>query len=366
MEVIFALGSNGSGQLGLGHKEDVSVPKQVNFQSRPSSRIATIAAGGNHSLHLFESNDLYWSGDATTGACGFVHDTSASASVFRPARLIQRDGVTDELGKIALIAATWGASFIVAEDDAAKRTKIYSFGVGLRGELGLGELIVRSSYAELLPKFPPQGSEIVDLAASISHVVAVLDNGDVYGWGNCRKSQLGEPAGVLFSPRKLECIGFKATRVVCTKEAVCLFGTPESGQIQVLGSDKWNIRTGAPKVISPWKDVGAGWGAIYVLKQDGTLHGWGRNDHGQLPPANLPRIKQMAVGSEHVAALAEDGSVLAWGWGEHGNCGPHVENNDVKNRWNVIASPKFLPPEYSVTKVGAGCATSWICIGRLS
>jgi protein ATS1 len=29
MVTVFALGSNGSGQLGIGHKEDVSVPKQV-------------------------------------------------------------------------------------------------------------------------------------------------------------------------------------------------------------------------------------------------------------------------------------------------------------------------------------------------
>jgi len=31
MATVYAIGSNGSGQLGIGHKEDVSVPKQVLF-----------------------------------------------------------------------------------------------------------------------------------------------------------------------------------------------------------------------------------------------------------------------------------------------------------------------------------------------
>jgi protein ATS1 len=73
-------------------------------------------------------------------------------------------------------------------------------------------------------------------------------------------------------------------------------------------------------------------------------------------------LNKIAIGSEHVVALSAAGDVLTWGWGEHGNCGPQVENNDVKGRWNVIASSKFIPPGSKIGEIGAGCATSWVFI----
>ncbi|KJK93909.1 hypothetical protein H633G_02174 [Metarhizium anisopliae BRIP 53284] len=364
MEDVFAIGSNGSGQLGIGHEEDVSVPKQVHFQPAPlGSRIMKIAAGGNHTLLLDESGSLFWSGDPSAGACG-ISSNDAKIAVFRPVHLVH-SGHDDIIGTPVLIAATWEASFIVSRDDTGRSTKLFSFGTGMKGELGAGELIVRTPTATQLQDFPPPGTEIIDLAACMGHVVAVLDNGDAYGWGNCRKSQVGAPAGVIYKPRRLADIGFGVHRAVCTKEATCFFGAPNSGQVRILGSDKWGIVSKSPRVTSSWSDIGAGWGAVYILNRDGTLQAWGRNDHGQLPPPNLPRLEQIAIGSEHVVALSQDGDVLSWGWGEHGNCGPRVENNDAKGRWNVIASSKFIPADSRITRIGAGCATSWICIGRV-
>lgn len=361
MTSVFAIGSNGSGQLGITHKEDVSVPKPVSFYPSPpsaplpSSPIVTIAAGGNHTLLLTEAGQVYWSGDSSTGACGIGPLTNL------PAFQEVKSTTEEEVGDVALIAATWEASIVVAKDDVGQRTKIYSFGVGIKGELGLGELIVRTPSETQLKGFPPPNTEIVDLHACMSHVVCVLSNGDAYGWGNCRKGQIGEPAAVVHTPRKIE-VGFKVVRAVCCKEVTCLFGEADSGEMQVMGSDKWKLRSGAPSKASAWKDVGAGWGNIYILTKEGGLNAWGRDDHGQLPPPNLPPLKSIAIGSEHVVALSESGDVLSWGWGEHGNCGPQVENSDVKGRWNIIASSKFIPPGSSIDTIGAGCATSWICI----
>lgn len=360
MNAIFAIGSNGSGQLGIGHKEDVSVPKPAKFHPDDlSTPIVKIAAGGNHTLLLRESGELYWSGDSSTGACGL--GLAPSTPVFQRIRLLQGDD--EAVGHISLIAATWEASIVVCKDAAGQNTQVFSFGTGLKGELGSGELIVRTPTATRLNHFPPPETEVVDLAACMGHVVAVLSNGDAYSWGNCRKSQAGEPAGIISTPRKIDA-GFAVIRAVCSKEATCLFGPPGSGHIRVLGSDKWELSSKCPEKVPKWTDIGAGWGAIYILDEDGVLQGWGRDDHGQLPPRNLPRLKQIAVGSEHVVALSEAGDVLSWGWGEHGNCGPEVDNSDVKGRWNTIASSRFIPSDSEIALVGAGCATSWICITR--
>ena len=357
MQIVFSLGSNGSGQLGIGHKEDCSVPKQVPFV--PSSPIVKVAAGGNHTLLLSESGQLFWSGDSTPGACGLT--TGPDVSVFQEIKLL-KDG-NSGVGEVALVAATWEASIIVAKDNDGKKTKVYSFGVGMKGELGLGELIVRTPSATQIKDFPPPGTEVVDLAACMGHVVVVLDNGDAYGWGNGRKGQIGNPGQVIQAPRKIEEIGFKVSRAVCGREFTCLFGEPKSGNLQVLGSDKWGIQSNAPKSAPKWKDVASSWGNVYILAEDGTLMSWGRDDHGQLPPPNVPKLDKIAIGSEHVVALTENhNEALSWGWGEHGNCGPQVENNDVKGRWNVIASSRFMPPGSKISAIGAGCATSWIFI----
>lgn len=359
MAALFALGSNGSGQLGIGHKEDVSVPKQVLFhQDATPSAVRSVTAGGNHTLLLCGPGDLYWSGDAASGACGKVTAGSGPADP----QFLRVDLAAAEPFRVGLVAATWEASVITRLDEEGRNTRVYSCGVGLKGELGQGELIVRTPSPALIPDFPPAGTEVVDLAACMGHVVAVLSNGEVYGWGNGRRGQLGAPEAVVHAPRRIDGVGFSVCRAVCGREFTLLLGDLDSGRVVVLGSDKWGIKSSVPATADRWKDVGASWGNVYALKKDGTLVSWGRNDHGQMTPPSLPPVSQIAIGSEHVLALDEEGNVLTWGWGEHGNCGPKIENGDVKGRWNVIASPKNMPPGTKITSIGAGCATSWIAI----
>ncbi|EPE34622.1 RCC1/BLIP-II [Glarea lozoyensis ATCC 20868] len=361
MTTLFAIGSNGSGQLGIGHKEDVSVPKQVHFQNETPSSTPQVRAGGNHTL-LLSSGRLFCSGDISSGACGLVSEPENDDSGFREVRLDTEESSTRHDSTICFCAATWEATTIVLKDERGKATKVYSFGTGNKGELGQGELLFRSSKAQLIKEFPPDGLEVVDLAASVSHVVIVLENGDVYGWGNGRKGQLGKPDAIVHIPRKLGGINFKVVRAVCGREFTYLLSDCTAGEHVVLGSNKWEVISSAPLHVPGWKDVGASWGSIFVLQEDGILLSWGRDDHGQLSPPGLPPLSQVAIGSEHALGHALDGRVLAWGWGEHGNCGPNTEHGDVKGRWNVIASSQYLPPSARMSGIGAGCATSWVCI----
>jgi protein ATS1 len=359
MATVYAIGSNGSGQLGIGHKEDVSVPKQVLFDDESIEPVSQVKAGGNHTL-LLSSGSLYCAGDPSSGACGLVSESERSDAQFYRVRLSTEDITSSS--PIVFCAASWEASIIVQKDETGHATKVSSFGTGSKGELGQGELLFRSSKAQIIRDFPPEGLEIVDLAASVSHVVAVLSNGDVYGWGSGRKGQLGQPEGIMYIPRKFTGLDFKVVRAVCGREFTYLLGETESGQHAVLGSDKWNVKSAAPAAVHGWTDVGASWGSIFILNKNGTLVSWGRDDHGQMGPPKLPALSQIAIGSEHALGLTMDGNVLAWGWGEHGNCGPGTANGVVKGKWNVIASSQYLPSETKIAKIGAGCATSWVCI----
>jgi protein ATS1 len=358
MVTVYAIGSNGSGQLGIGHKEDVSVPKQVLFHEENIDPITLVQAGGNHTL-LLTSESLYCAGDPSSGACGLTFGSKCLDTQFYRVRLSTEDSASS--APVVFCAASWEASIIVQKDEDGHATKVSSFGIGNKGELGLGELLFRSSKAQVIKGFPPQGLEVVDLAASVSHVVAVLSSGDVYGWGNGRKGQLGQPEGIIHVPRKITDPGFKVVRAVCGREFTYLLGEPESGKHTVLGSDKWSVQSAAPTTVRDWKSVGASWGSIFVLDKNGKLISWGRDDHGQLSPPGLPSLSQIAIGSEHALGLTTDGHVVAWGWGEHGNCGPGTTNGDVTGKWNVIASSQYLPPGSRICTIGAGCATSWVC-----
>lgn len=358
MTQIYAYGSNGNGQLGVGHQLDVSTPKNVLIDIADDVQPIAIRAGGNHTLILTSDGQLYSSGDPSKGARGLTPAEGFGHNKFTPVVL----SAPGELPlQVTLCAATWEASIIVAKDAEGRSTKLYTFGTGEKGELGQGHLIFRSAKAGLISNFPPGGVEIVRLSACMNHVVVVLDNGEVYGWGNGRKGQLGNPTGIIYAPRKIA-HDLIYPSVTCGKDFT-LLSVPATGDYKLLGSDRHDIKKALPLPQSSlWNDVQAGWGSVTVLKEDGKLNSAGRNDHGQLAPANLPKISRIAVGSEHTIALSEEADaweVLAWGWGEHGNCGPFKGNGP-----NIIASSKNMPDDIklNVSLIACGCATSFICV----
>ncbi|KAL2429862.1 hypothetical protein ABEF95_012408 [Exophiala dermatitidis] len=337
----------------------------------------------------------------------------------------------DTSATITDIAATWDASFVVVNHRA-----VFVSGSGLKGELGLGEGVERAdcmtkifdvdefdfgvrfgfgaatgtatatstphddtkgpgdtSAPERSPdqigSRPGSGIYIRAIAASMAHVVLLLSNGLILGWGSCRKGQLGEQV--------------KTRKNLWTPTLV---GTPDDGWIQDDDNDGNNggsnslprlpwaptdlaigrdytilLRTGEKPLV--WGDIKSSdddeslsvpleegdqlvssWSSIHRFSRlpgSGSVHSTGRNHRGQLAPAGLPKIRQLAAGSEHCIALTADGQVVAWGWGEHGNCGPEIDTRgDVAGRWNVITPPQDLDQELVVESVAAGCATSFV------
>lgn len=346
---LYAFGSNGSGQLGIGTTNDNSLPQECPIKElvETPGHPLTVAAGGNHTLVLFESGNLFSAGSNADGRAGL--DLSATSSAhFHP--LLCHPSLHFQ---IKFCSALWEASVLVTELD-----QIFVFGSGSKGELGLGE--TTSAHEQKLPDFLPNGTSIVDLASGVSHTVIVLSSGEVYGWGNGLKGQLGEPVDIIRTPRRVRAVGFHVVRAVCGREFTYLVGDPSVGRHLILGRDKWHIRSNSPFAVVGWKDIGASWGSIFVLQKDGRIKSWGRNDRGQLAPRDLPNIHRMAVGSEHVLALTGPEVVVCWGWGEHGNCGPDIdEDGDVKHRWSEVSLARSNESP-DIKGVAAGCATSFI------
>ncbi|EAW13938.1 RCC1 domain-containing protein [Aspergillus clavatus NRRL 1] len=375
---LFAFGSNGSGQLGIGHNEDVSTPTECLFEEQVSSppegnrsaakRISRIVAGGNHTLVLDEDGCVYATGCNEDGRC--AHTPAASLQRFR--RVIVEDGTGASARSYAAfrdVSATWEASFLVArsEDPSGWVDRVFAAGSGAKGELGLGEGCTRVVEPAAIPDFPPRGTGVVAIASGMGHTVAVLSDGDVWGWGGARKGQLGDAAKAMkiaWSPVKIGGVPFRATGAACGREFTVIAGDKAAGEFVVIGScdNKWDILSGAASAsqsLTAYRGIAASWHGVYVHRSDFSVLAWGRNDRGQIPPTDLPSPQQLAVGSEHVLALVDDHAVVAFGWGEHGNCGPETDpQGNVKGVYREI--PLELREDAEVVGIGAGCATSWI------
>ncbi|KAL1957314.1 hypothetical protein VTO42DRAFT_6103 [Malbranchea cinnamomea] len=392
---LYAFGSNGSGQLGVGHAEDLSLPTKCLFahddvserdQAPPvpeESRkcethvdigataataaaaaaeddyVRSICAGGNHTLVLLTSGTVYAAGSNGGGRC--AHDPATVDKLLRFSRVVVSDDGSSRgrlVDRFSAVSATWEASFLVDAEGA----RVYAVGSGSKGELGLGQKITETATPVRIPHFPPAGTKIVATASSGWHTVAVLSNGEVYGWGSARKGQLGKHGiqdKIYWSPTKIEDVPFPANQVACGREFTAITGDPVDGKIIILGSDKWAVQSAAPRSVPGYSRLFASWHNIYVHKEDGSLLSWGRNDRGQLPPSDTPKLSKAAVGSEHVIAVTESAELVACGWGEHGNCGPTTDaQGNVTGCWANI--PLEVDKGKKIIAVGAGCATSWV------
>lgn len=331
-----------------------------------NSTVRHIAAGGSHTLILYESGAVYAAGCNIDGRCG-QDPSGGKESILRFERVAFEDPETSrQVDTFKDVAATWEGTFLVAPLGDAEGEAVFALGSGARGELGLGagEGKRRAVSALRVPGLPPPGTNVSSIASGMGHSVVVLSNGEIYGWGGARKGQLGEQARerkIIWEPVKVEGVPFRATGAACGREFTVITGDAAAGEFVILGSgdNKWGVVSDMPAAASLAGYVGiyASWHGVYVHQRDSSVVAWGRNDRGQLPPAHLPSPKQLAIGSEHGMALLDDGTVSAFGWGEHGNCGPDTDaQGNVSGRYNKIP----LPAEGRVVGIGAGCATSWI------
>ncbi len=241
---------------------------------------------------------------------------SASEAVFRkmaaPPRAV--DGA-DSPRRVTMVAATWEASVFSTLDEHGKNTGLYSCGLGSRGELGQGPLIIPRSGACSGP----------GLSASRHRDCAPvgLHGPRSSGAEPRRRLRLGQRAkrpawqpggGRLLAPqdpgRPLCC---QDGRLRQRFHVSC--GRGYQGEFQILGSDKWSIKSSAPPSLAGWKDIGAGWSNINVLMSDGHVLSWGRDDYAQNTPGGQLQALKIATGSEHAVALLMGGRCSCVGLG---------------------------------------------------
>lgn len=337
MFYVYSCGSNGRFQLGDGSDEDLNQLKRV-FES--TVRPVKVVCGGNHTLILLENGDLYAAGDDTFGQCGIDPETIGNNE--QRVKAFSRVPRVDNSPWLDCSAGYEYSIFVNGNQ------QLFSVGFGLKGELGLGEKVGRSTkLTKIDTNFE---SNIVEVKSCLDHTVILLENHEVYGWGNGRSGKLGEPAQAkIWKPRLIETGSI--THIEVGRDFTALGDT--EGKIEILGKDKFNI---ASKLPQSWKLFKAMWSSLHLIDESNHIISAGNDSHGQLIPVEDVKFSHFDVGSEH-GIITDGQKVKSWGWGEHGNCGINKIDSVT---FNYINDLHQFPDTERIIAIKGGCATTWV------
>jgi alpha-tubulin suppressor-like RCC1 family protein len=155
----------------------------------------------------------------------------------------------------------------------------------------------------------------VAIAAGENHSLALTTDGMVVAWGNNEYSQCAVPAGlsnvVAIAGGSHHSMALRADGTVCT------WGSNQIGAVQVPMT--------VPARLGNVVAIAAGSQFCMALKGDGSVTVWGSYSTGSrsVPMTNDLRatnIVAIAGGTDHCLAVKADGTVLAWGRTYYSQC----------------------------------------------
>jgi alpha-tubulin suppressor-like RCC1 family protein len=162
---------------------------------------------------------------------------------------------------------------------------------------------------------PVMGTNVIALAGSDYHTVALLADRSVRVWGDNTYGQTNVPAGAINT------VGIAAGNY----NSLALTG---NGDVLMWGRmAQPPIPVYVPPEVTNVVAVGVGRGALHsvALRADGTVVDWGWSATNV--PAEAINIVSVAAGSYHSLALRSDGRVVSWGI--HANPVPASATNIV-------------------------------------
>lgn len=201
-----------------------------------------------------------------------------------------------------------------------------------------------------LPTSTMPDQKWIELATGAMHVMAIKEDGTLWGWGSDVTGQLGDADPMLQQkPNPVQIgsdtdwdklsAGYWQTLAIKKDGSLWGWGDNKMGQLG-LGDGSPMVVTSPTRIgeDSDWSDVHIGSHHVLAIKKDGSLWSWGNNLGKQVNESasmsvNSPycmsteKWSEIAGGLEHSLAIKEDGSLWAVGSNRYGQLGVDISGN---------------------------------------
>ncbi|WP_445340033.1 RCC1 domain-containing protein [Bifidobacterium sp. ESL0825] len=324
----YSWGSNSSGQLGDGTRDDKHAPVRVRKPDRKAYpdlpadfTYLQVSGGGWHSLALGSDGNVYAWGYNDSGQLG--NGTTSYSGQSTPVRVKTPDRSTypDLPADFTYLQVSAGYQHSLA---LGSDGNVYAWGWNNYGQLGNGTssnrntpVRVKTPDRKTYPDLPADFTYL-QVSAGYYHSLAMGSDGNVYAWGDNQYGQLGD--------------GTSTTRYTPVRVK-----TPDRKTYPDLPADFTYLQ------------VSAGGLHSLALGSDGNVYAWGYNGYGQLgnnssgssssvpvrvrdPASPTDKSKglqaaQVSGGYAHSLAVGSDGNAYAWGWNGNGQLGDGSTNS---------------------------------------
>ena len=198
------------------------------------------------------------------------------------------------------LVSTWGLGPSLQPWNATNIVQIAAGSSHLLARQADGTLVAWGDNSYGAATIPSGLSNIVDIAAGSSFNLALLADGAVSAWGDNTYGALNVPV-TLSNAVSVYAREFHAL-------ALCADGRPVAWGYN--GHGEASIPAGLTNVLS----IAAGYFHNLAIKADGTIIAWGSNNVGQTNcPPWLSNVTAVAAGAQFSMALTSSGRVVAWG-----------------------------------------------------
>lgn len=189
--------------------------------------------------------------------------------------------------------------------------QVFTWGEGNHGRLGHGD--TDNQATPRVCDFPLQ-LRVVAVSAGKQHCLAVIENGDVYGWGANTHGQcgLGHVSAAVLRPTKILMQTSTPARVASVSDAPASFVITRDGRLFAFGNNR-NGQLGIGDSSRPMPNE---------LEHGNVVDNAGLFLNETLPmrvilpneDGHEERVRGAAGGEFHSLAVTESGKVFSWGW----------------------------------------------------
>ena len=317
---VYSFGRNNTGELGLCHNNDVSLPTPI--PNLP--KITKISCGGSFTVCVDHEGFIWSFGKNDFGQLGLGNTTSINIPQKIP-----------DIPPVDSVSCGYSHILMITTD-----SNLWSCGSNEYGELCLRNKERRSIPAQT------SFSKISKISTGYSHSLFQNKKGKIFGcgnnqWGHCGLGHFNHPQ---IKPKRIPNLPPNIVHFVCgyhqsifldSEGNVFSVGFNNHGQLGLGHNDNQNVLSKIPN-IPPIRVISCASSSIYLLDFEGNLWSFGNNYHGQLGigeriiNTNAPKviktlkdIQQISYGScgLHFIAKNSQNQIFAAGNNDNGQLG---------------------------------------------